>query len=205
MALVTQSKFAALAGVSRQAVSLAIKAGSLTKRPDGKLDTVNPVNGGYLQNRAAILAEKTSSTPAGPPPPESVDTPAVDPPPETQISLADLDNIAGIGDLAALSKFSVDRLKTIEQVKQLQTKVQKERGLLIERELVIKFMSQLYTIDVNEFRTLAPNVTPEIGAAAGIDDDAVLLKIEETINTAVFSILEHVKRLTDDFLTEVGE
>jgi hypothetical protein len=199
MALVSQSKFATLAGVTRQSISSAIKNGSLTKRPDGKLDTNNPVNSGYLQLRA----EKTKPRPT-PPPPDTKPDEGVDTSPVTHVSLEDLANIANIESLEAFSKSSIDRLKTIEQVKQLQTKVMKERGLLIDRALVKKVFSQIYTIDVNEFRTLAPNAAPEIGAAVGVDDDATLLQIEEIINSGVFSILEHVKRIIDDFLNEVG-
>jgi len=75
----------------------------------------------------------------------------------------------------------------------------KRRGL-IERELVVKVMGRIHTIDSNEFKSFGARLTPEIASIAGLEDAEKILKIEQRIDDLVLESLQHIKRTIDDFL-----
>lgn len=58
MATISQSAFAKLAGVSRQAIHNHIKAGSVVKTKDGMIDPEDPINAAYLTGHMAGTARK---------------------------------------------------------------------------------------------------------------------------------------------------
>ena len=58
MATISQSAFAKLAGVSRQAIHNHIKAGSVVKTKDGTIDPEDPINAAYLTGHMAGTARK---------------------------------------------------------------------------------------------------------------------------------------------------
>ncbi|MCP4748090.1 MAG: hypothetical protein GY874_18430 [Desulfobacteraceae bacterium] len=128
--------------------------------------------------------------------------------PALQTNSTDVDNInlnalTDGTDIERLDKKSVERLKTIEQVLSIRQKRAADRGKLIERDTVARVFAELYTIDVNEFRTMGPSLAAPIASAAGVDDPEKILKIEQIIEEAVFKILKHVKRVTNNFLLSI--
>lgn len=208
MRLLNKKQFAELAGVSRAAVGQACKAGALVIRPDGKLDIDTPVNKSYIEkhqakaraNKSKQSQSKTSSA--------AKQQPGISKEPQQIIEelLLPPENLGFDGlsrYLEALSRGSADKLKIIEQIRQLQVKTKKERRELISRDLVSKVYAKLYMIDVNEWRALGANLTPEIAACASIDNNEVMIKIEQVIEKEVFVILQHVKRTMNDFLKEI--
>jgi hypothetical protein len=58
VATISQSAFAKLAGVSRQAIHNHIKAGSVVKTKDGTIDLEDPINSAYLTGHMAGTARK---------------------------------------------------------------------------------------------------------------------------------------------------
>jgi hypothetical protein len=102
-----------------------------------------------------------------------------------------------------MSLSTANRLKAIEAVKQAQIKNAKDRGQLISRDLVRQVLAQIFTIDVNEWRTLSANLTPELASVFGIHDAEKLIEAEARIDQEVFAILQHSKRITNDFLKSI--
>lgn len=196
--VITKSKFSKIAGVSRAAITRACHAGTLVVRPDGKLDTDNPVNKDYItrnknkdrksKDKSSQAAESSPSEPEI----ENFTLPSGD---------MDFENLNSY--LNTLDRSSTEKLKILEQIRQIQVKTKKERQELISRELISKVFAKLYMVDVNEWRTLGANLAPEIAAIAAIDDDETIIKVGEAIEKEVFIVLQHVKRIVNDFLKTI--
>ncbi len=196
--VINKSKFSKRAKVSRAAITRACQSGALVIRPDGKLDTDNPVNRDYIvRNQSKNKKSKDGSSQATEPSPAT---------PEKKESIflsGDMDFDKLNHNLEALSISSIDKLKVISQTRQIQIKTKKERQELISRELISKVFAKLYMVDVNELRTLGANLAPEIAALAAIDDDEIIIKVGEAIEKEVFAVLQHIKRIVDDFLKTI--
>ncbi len=196
--VITKSRFSKRAGVSRAAITRACQSGALVVRPDGKLDPENPVNRDYIvrnKNKDRKPKDKSSQ--------DAKSSPAE---PEIKNFALPSENMSGDElkhYLEDLSQNSVEKLKTITQIRQLQVKTKKERQELISRKLISKVFAKLYMIDVNELRTLGANLAPEIAAIAAIDDDEIIIKVGEAIEKEVFTVLQHVKRIINDFLKTI--
>jgi membrane-associated HD superfamily phosphohydrolase len=196
MAIVTQAKFAKEADVNRSSINRAISAGSLVVRPDGKLDTDNPVNQDYIRRCNDKKSQKR-------PTPKEITKDDIE---QTGEIDNDLDfSIDSIEDSALenLSRTSLEKIKIAENIKQTRVKTQKERLKLVDRETVQKVFSKLYMVDVNMWRTLGANLSPEIASIAKIDDNEIIIKVGEVIEKEVFVILGHVKRTMNEFLLEI--
>lgn len=196
--VINKSRFSKIAKVSRSAITKACQGGTLVVRPDGRLDIENPVNQDYIvRNRDKERKSKTKSSQA-----------AKSPLPEPEIKnfilpSEDMSPEELNRSLEALSQSSAEKLKTIAQIRQLQIKTKKDRQDLISRKLISKIFAKLYMIDVNEWCTLGANLAPEIAAIAAIDDDETIIKVGEIIEKEVFIVLQHVKRIVNDFLKTI--
>ena len=188
MELVTQSHIAKLAGVSRQAVSQLVAKG-LLKTHGKKVDLSDPGTVAYIQNAknssSRMLAKHSSPASR-----------------QYQAPLEDLPDLSSI-PLASLSLVDANRLKTLEQIRQYQTKTDELRKNLVPRETVRSVFSKLHMIDVNQWRTLGPSLAPVIAALVGVDDDAMIMRISTEIEAEVFKILEQCKRLQNDYLVSI--
>jgi len=198
MKLVTKTEFAKLAGVSGAAVTKAIKNERIKLFGEGRaarIDATHPISIEYINgidDHPTAGGGKPRSVPHKP-----------GPAPPAPTEAEDLTALLDSGNLGAISKQSADRIKTIAQIQQIRVKTEEMRKELIPRFLVQKIISKLYTVDVNEFRTLGPNLSPEIAALTCIDDAETIIKIEAIVEKEVYNILKHVKRLMDDFLKSV--
>ncbi len=196
--VITKSKFAKRAGVSRAAITKACQAGALVVRPDGKLDIDNPVNKDYIirnKNKAKKSKDKPSQNAESSPPKAETENAIL---PFRDVNFEDLSC-----HLENLTQSSIIKLKDIAHVRQLQVRTKKERQELISRRLISKVFAKLYMIDVNEWRTLGANLAPEIAAVAAIDDNEIIIKVGEIIEKEVFIVLRHVKRIVNDFLKTI--
>lgn len=212
MAWVKSAEFARIAGVSRAAITKRCKAGSLVRTPAGKLDTGNQVNKAFLAeqrkkgNKPKInpvsaketAAAKQSLIQANP------DTHVIEDGQEGKILLdAILSGETVIDALEHISKESVDRIKTIEQIRKLRIETDESLNKLIPRDLVKKVFSQLYAIDINEFKTLGPAISQDIITIMGVGDEKQIMKIEGMIDKHLRKVLQHIKRVFDDFLKSI--
>lgn len=164
----------------------AIKKGTIIRSTDGKIDLSNQSNKEYMGMDRERAAERAFSPEPEPPSSKKIEMPS---------------NISGPG--GKYSKQDLDKLKTIAQVKQIQVKTDKDRKALISRDLAEKVFSKIYRVMVTQFQQLGPNASPDISAAFGIDDSDKMLAGEEIINKAVFKMLQQVKRIINDFLTNI--
>ena len=213
MELITKSKFAGLCGVSKVAVGLACKEGKIDVVGEGRTQKVD------LTGDRSIQYMNLQRDKKAPPP-----TPVHNSAPQPTVTYADAGEaekkdteltekvVEAIGDgkqitidVAALSKTSVDKLRQIENIRKVQVETAKKRGELIDRNVLRSFMAEMYSIDVNEFQTLGPNLAPEVAAMLGVDDADSIIKVGQLIEAEVFKVLEHVKRRTREFLVEMKE
>lgn len=107
-------------------------------------------------------------------------------------------------NLAEVQKITLDKLKLVEQTRQIQDKRLRERNEHIPRSLVARVLAKLYDVDINEHIQIAGKASSAIAAALGIEKSEDILKIEEILTPELYRTLEHRKRIMNDFLDEVG-
>ena len=174
------------------------------------IDTEHPVNKAYIAVRKSRLERRKTAGLSTPGPKagtvdrakEAEIIKAVergeDPSPKSNGSLPD---IAIPSDLSAdLGKYNIDILKSIEQIKGMQVKREKERQELVSRELTQKLFHKIYIVDTNEWKTIGDKLAPDLAAIAGVDDSDIIIKMNQRIEKEVYKILNHTKRIINDFL-----
>jgi len=225
MSKIPVSTFATRSGYSRQTIYDQFKCGGLLKDVKGGIDLSHPVNFRFLEDREIPMAimlgveppiqrAATETAPRKPPvtaPPRPPTPPRKSPrgqekPQQDYVQVSDehikvfentdFENIdvrdlrtTDIANYQKFEKFLTDRMG----------REIKRRGL-IERELVVKVMGRIHTIDSNEFKSFGARLTPEIASIAGLEDAEKILKIEQRIDDLVLESLQHIKRTVDDFL-----
>jgi hypothetical protein len=104
--------------------------------------------------------------------------------------------LCGYSDDAQLdvSKDLARYVRTVESIRQTRIKTGKEEGSLIDRDMVKRVFAQLYTVDTNQWKTLAANLAAKLAAAYGRNDDGSTRTAERIVDVEVHSILERVKR-----------
>ena len=203
--ILSRTKFAAFVGVSRVAIHNQIKAGGLVVRPDGKLDTDNPVNQNYANkhdkkdqteqtdSKKDTKKTKQKQKPAAP----EDDTQYIDG------EEVDLNNIPK--DINNYKRADLERIKVAEQILDIRVKRQKMRDELIDRRLVRSVFSRLYTVDVNEFLTIKDKLMPDIAAIFGVNDPELIMKAGERMDDELWKTLKHIQKIINDFLVLVGD
>jgi hypothetical protein len=205
MAWVNQTEFARLAGVSKPAITKAVRLGRVVKVDKLGIDTEHPTNDQYLksQNVARQKSRRDKKAPKRPKklPPAS----------NKAISIEELENFA-VGDQIEISesydlngnqmidRATAERLKIIEQARAMQIKREQMRGELVDRKTVSRIMNMLYKIDTGELKPLGDTLAPEIAAICGVDDDEIKHQINERIEKEIYKTLEHIKRRINDGL-----
>lgn len=132
----------------------------------------------------------------------------------------------GIGDN---KKVNLDSLKVLEEIKsKIQDRKQK-RSRLVERDLVREFCGKLWVVDTTELKPLGIRFAPDIAslvqkAVEVIRNEEpeykaspILSRVNEFVNSTdfmrsineiatgeVMKTLEHIKRIMDEFLQEMG-
>lgn len=216
---ITGTDLAKLAGVSRNAVSKLAMSGKLIRDKDKKFDLSNPVNRAYLKYhnsadpvpRKEVTKEhekktkkKTAKNPTKKP---TKDTKKKSVPKVGHLDSDDYDgetDLSDVSGMALLPRNDLERYKIITDIETKQVKNEKFRDKLVSRELVQRVFAKLYSVDSNEFKNLGMNLSPEIAAITGNDSPETTIKINEAIDKECYSILDHIKRIIDDFLEEIG-
>lgn len=201
----TRERFAELCGVTRQAISLAVKQERihLTRR---RIDPDHPTNRHYKQqsrNRRRQPAP-ISGAPASPigtelPPGDPAVAKTLNTPPRLSSSQTEMKNLDPEAD-ATVYRNQIDVAKALEQMKGLQIKNEKERNELISRNLVKQFFSELYSVETTEFMTMAERMGPEIASLFGIDDPADVIEVGKHIQGEITKSLGHVEQVMEKFL-----
>jgi hypothetical protein len=234
MLTLNKTKFAEYSGCSKRTIYMKIANGDLVVRPDGNLDIENPVNQDFLRYQHKLKGiidngPPKNGDPLKTPKPRKAErearkamkeagittreqrlnkkegtvaqaTQVEKPKPDDYLETLDVTSL----DIGTLTRADVERLKIIEQIKQLQIKTERDRNLLVSRETCQKVFARLYNVHVNEFRTMGMSLSNDLATVACIDDPATVIKFAEHIEKEVFKTLRHIKRIIDKFLEEIG-
>lgn len=200
--LMTKSSYAETLNISKAAVSQNIGKGKIIVNAEGLIDPDDPVNSLFSKYTAGRQQsghdKKRTGRPKGSLSRNKPDNCTVLPPihrndvsyPETA---EDLVQQEGWQNLAQSLKVAAAFEKTrIENAK--------EKGKLIDREIVKKFVSKLYAIDQNEFLVSSQKIAHLVAGICGVNEDAKILELETAIQSELYKTLSHIKRLMDDFL-----
>lgn len=195
----TKTNFAKRAGISRQAVYKLLSEGKLVVGSTGKLDVMNQINRDYLSSKKDGLIPNSKK-----PKTQTIKADKVEPKAKNKSTKNDNHDLGELqADLNTISHASANKLKTIESIRKIQIANDTARMELIPRDTVKMVFSKLYQIDVNQWRTLGPNLSPDIAAIVGTDDNETMLKISDAVDKEVFTILKQVKRIFNDFLKDI--
>lgn len=107
--------------------------------------------------------------------------------------------------LLKLTKVEVDKLKSYHQMKAIKIKAEKDRKLLVSRKLVRSVFSKLDEIDMNHFLTLKDKLIPDLSALAGVNDEAVKLKMGERMDEEFWRVLKSIRDEMNKFLVNMGD
>jgi hypothetical protein len=228
MRWVKQIRFAELAGVSRAAVSKAVKAGKLVYDKKMGINIDHPVNLDYLHSenesrtrKQRGKTEKANEPEKPKPKPKSTTKSKPRPkklPPASDKALSEeefsdmteyeqmemYDQIDLNGPSHLISKVDADRLKTIEMAREKQIKREQLRGELVNRDFVARTLGMIYKIDTGQLRPLGDTLAPELAAICGVEDEEIERLMAEFIEKKIFESLEHIKRLINDALEKIG-
>jgi len=193
-----QRQFAELCGITQQGVSYAVGDGRIEKTHKG-IDPGHPTNKYF---REQILARK-GVTP--------INAPGKLPPAGPKVRQRSVSNsdmsTSGAGltrkqlDIEGLDSdgegkiygHQIDAAKKLAQAKSYQIKNARERGALIDRELVKQFLGKLYSIESSELGTLGEKLGPAIAGLLGIDDAGLVLEVGKTINLEISKTIDHIE------------
>jgi hypothetical protein len=212
----SQSEFVRYAGVSRQAISKALKTGLIpSTKIDGKLriDTSNHQVKKYLENkkikslspkkakktkpRQSLKTENKENIETG----QSLDEKQI---PKYIKTLSDSGNLI-YEHLVSLAKSDFDKLKIYEQIKQIRVKTQIQEGQVISRKLIKILFGKLYEIDRNEFLQIKSKIIPDIAGLFGCTDSEKMIAAEKIVDEELYKTLKHIKIEIDKFLLKMGE
>jgi len=193
MELISPAKFSRKLGVSRAAISSAIKRGALRTVPDGKrpkIDLHDKLTIDYMRDknaqRTGTPTEATSSS-------STSDTDKRGNGSKADSGDNDLINqgeIPGAGPSPVEAK--TERILT--QNAREKINLAKEMGLLIEKDMVDKLFDKLYAILLNHFHPAGDRLSPVLCDVAGVTDPAVRIKMKKIIDEEVTRGLREFKR-----------
>lgn len=201
-------------GLSAMQINNYCKNGTLV-REDGKIRTAHPANQAWLSDRYGVQRSElhlNAGRPAKDPANPKSATPRKRPlesDPDALEALDAIDPEAWLEaleslDLKKLSSADVQKVERIERTMKIRVERELKRGQLIDRATVSSVFARFYQIDTNELRTIGAKVAPDVAAELGVEDPETLLRIEQLIDGEIIKVLQHVKRLKDDFLEGCG-
>jgi len=176
----SQSQFAQLVGVSRQAVSNAIQDGRIIKTSHG-IDPQNPENVYFARTAPEHSVRRKN---------ERRRLRGVSP------------IIRKHGETSEQERLYV--LKKVEEIKKLQLDREQKRKTLVPRKLTEYVFHKIYEINANEFRAFSNRIVPEIASCYGVDDDEKLLAMNRLFQKEIDKTLNHIMRIINDFMESIS-
>ena len=190
-----------------------------TKSRDPSKKKLSPGDAAVLSNRKAVEALENRKPESSRKPPPDYSVPDYDP---ADIGKRVIDDEKSRGrrrrdrvdapydgldlsglDLTSLDKVEVDKLKVIEAIDSARLKNDQLRRTLIDRKLVSVVLGKIHTVDVQEFLAIPIRFAPVAAGLCGRDDEETIHKLESRLNAELYKCLNHVKRIIDDFLTDL--
>lgn len=220
--LVNQTQFAKLCKVSAEAIRKACASGKINIVGEGRKKQID-LNGeltiDYLhdKNSQRTKSPDDSENHQEIPPlvseqtlPEeessfkiASDVPALPKSSGSDLTNIDLDNLTD-EDMLRLRPSHVKMLKDLETTLRTRQNRIKERGDLIDRKLVTKFLGILFTIERNEIVPISEKIPSEIAAILGVEDNELVLKIGKLLKDEFAKAFSHIEAKTQTFLTSIN-
>jgi hypothetical protein len=211
MNLTTQSALARLVGVSRQAIYDAIKNEHIPhveQNRKKKIDLDDPriqnyIKGNPQRNRKKEEKPKTEPKKGSKKkkePAEKKSKPDI----KESLELKGEVDLSEVDDLNTLSKYDLERYQKMVVIEKEKIKIAKDRGELIDRDLVVRIFSKIYQIDVNNFLQLSHALAPRIVQSVFKTSDPE--KITETtkmIDEELYKTQNYIQREIDEFLESI--
>jgi hypothetical protein len=203
MGRVSKKDFADLAGVSKAAVSKAIRENRIPVLPDGTIDAEAPECGAYIAAKKERSKKKKPSKAKKKPGPKKKSAPrgrpSIDRPP---FPLPSEDDIS-----SAMDKLVLERRKLAAQAQQLELKNAQIEGRLVAREIMIRgvwnpletFLVRLLTdgaktITSTAFSLVRSGLEAEERGEKGVAREEVEVAIREEISSLVKPLKRDIKR-----------
>lgn len=188
MSHLNNKKFAELAGVSRQAVGPAIKAGIIHKTKDG-IDPDHHVNRQYIatpkkQNQNHALRKATAGLNRTTKINGIIAT--IEPPPQIiSEPLQDFGEMANQAAGQSLEKIKLENIKLRQQIKKLELENAVKEDFYIQREKMLSLMNRSYKVIVSYFHPLGNQLSDIMDSIYGNSDKAKTTKCITAIEDAV--------------------
>lgn len=198
----SQSKYAELCGITRQAVSLAVKEGRVCLAKNQKVDPDHPTNRYFRHAARNRLEREPAPVPAELPPagPKGKQRKRNGKKNQNGLTKSVLKQLDLPETGAGMFKNQVDVAKGVEQTRALQIKNEEMRNKLISRDLVKRYFSELYTIETTELLNLGERLSPELASIFGVDEPAIILDASKYIQRELSKTLEHIEITINKFL-----
>ena len=220
--LVNQTQFAKLCKVSAEAIRKACASGKINIVGEGRkkqIDLSGELTIDYLHDKNS-QREKSSNNSENhqeiPPPVSEQTLPEEDSSSKTvsdepvtpknygsDLTNIDLDNLSD-EDMLRLRPSHVKMLKDLETTLRTRQNRIKERGDLIDRKLVTKFLGILFTIERNEIVPISEKIPSEIAAILGVEDNELILKVGKLLKDEFANAFSHIEAKTQNFLSSIN-
>lgn len=82
----------------------------------------------------------------------------------------------------------------------LEVKTAQVRGTLIDREVIERFLGQMMAIDTSQLTTLPQKLSASVAAAFGSSDSEARVKAEEVLQKEIYAVLDVKQRKLTEFL-----
>jgi hypothetical protein len=207
MQLVSQSEFSRLLGVSRQGVRDAVKRGALKIiLSDGKpkIDLDDPQSKDYLKrdnkNRSPDNQKNVKQKCKPIVKKNDIKIKSMEKNAEQLLENIIVDDNKEKVDSQGLNKYDLECSKLIEQTKLLEIKIAEQKKELFDRDIIIKFVSDLYSIEQSEFLQFSKKLSADIMALCEISENKKQLQIEKLLETESYATLNHISILITKML-----
>ena len=217
MKLVSQSEFARIGGLSRQAVYDAIKRDAIKITVDEtgkkKIDLDIKKNSDYLKDFSngqrkkkpdIKIEKKRENKKQNKKTSEQVPEKTGKKKQQENKIIAAEDPFEDTDETGSIGKYLLQCKKLEADIKRIDVITREKRQDLIDRELVAIVFSKMHSIDTTELLQLPAKVSPEITAAAGVDDPTIQIKIEKLLENELYKILERCKSLLNKELKKLN-
>ena len=206
----TRAELSRLAGVSKPAVTQAIKRGLLFLT-NGEIDANHPKTKAYLSQasgrRIAATQEKKARTPTKPS--EPMTQKSAEKPRPSELSAPKTPEPKARSERRDKPKTSEGETfeeaqlrEKIERADKLALENRQKRGELIQVSLVHSFLSRLYAIDTSQFLTRGDRIAATCAGAAraAASDDEASVRVNDLLTSDAYTEQAFKKKLIQDFL-----
>lgn len=185
-----KSEFSRIAGVTRAAVTKAVRSGALIEE-DGGIDITHPQNAAYLSSNR----DKRPNVGNGK---EKKDRPKPQRAPrEPKPMKPKPRQYRPVSSNGGMLKEEADVLRIQAQTANLQLKYAERLKVLVLRKDVEQVFQSLYAVAVNYFLVLGDRLSPVLASLCGVNDQETVIKMKDRIDKEVTRALEELKRQTE--------